>query len=79
MREPFLILCGFGQAGEVVARALDATDHRLVVMDVEGARIEALDLAAFRSDVPGLCADASDPHELRRPAWRASTAPGSSP
>lgn len=66
MREPFFILCGFGQAGEVVARALDATDHRLVVVDLEGARIEALDLAAFRSDVPGLCADASDPHELRR-------------
>ena len=66
MREPFLILCGFGQAGEVVARALDATDHRLVVVDREGTRIEALDLAAFRSDVPGLCGDASDPHELRR-------------
>mgnify|MGYP003585982283 CR=1 FL=1 len=66
MREPFMILCGFGQAGEVVARALDAGNHRLVVMDLEGARIEALDLAAFHSDVPGLRADASDPHELRR-------------
>lgn len=66
MHEPFFILCGFGQAGEVVARALDASDHRLVVMDKEEARIEALDLAALRSDVPGLRADASDPHELRR-------------
>jgi Trk K+ transport system NAD-binding subunit len=66
MREPFLILCGFGQAGETVARSLDRTDHRLVVMDVEPARIEAVDLAAFRSDVAGLAADASDPHELDR-------------
>ncbi len=64
--EPFLILCGFGQAGEVVARALDANGHRLVVIDAEPGRVEALDLASFHSDVPGLCADASDPHELRR-------------
>ena len=61
LREPFLILAGFGQAGQVVARSLDLTDHRLVVLDVEPARIEALDLAAFRSDVPGLAADASNP------------------
>jgi Trk K+ transport system NAD-binding subunit len=66
LREPFLIIAGFGQAGEVVARSLDAIDRRLVVLDVEPARIEALDLAAFRSDVTGLCADASDPNELRR-------------
>jgi Trk K+ transport system NAD-binding subunit len=66
MREPFLILCGFGQAGEVVARSLDGSNRRLVVLDVQPSRIEALELAAFHSDVPGLCAEASDPHELRR-------------
>ena len=66
MHEPFLILAGFGQAGEVVARSLDRRDHRVVVLDVEPGRIEALDLAAFHSDVPGLPADASNPHELRR-------------
>lgn len=66
LREPFLILAGFGQAGQVVARSLDRTDHRLVVLDIEPQRIEALDLAAFRSDVPGLTADASNPYELRR-------------
>lgn len=66
MREPFFILCGFGQAGELVARSLDRTDHRLVVLDIDASRIEALNLAAFRSDVPGLQADASDPYELKR-------------
>ncbi|HQR80261.1 MAG TPA: NAD-binding protein [Actinomycetota bacterium] len=66
LREPFLILAGFGQAGEVVARSLDQAEHRLVVLDVEPTRVEALDLAAFHSDVPGLHADASNPHELRR-------------
>ena len=66
LREPFLIIAGFGQAGQVVARSLDRTDHRLVVLDIEPQRIEALDLAAFKSDVPGLAADASNPFELRR-------------
>ncbi len=66
LREPFVILAGFGQAGEVVARSLDRRDHRVVVLDVVPSRIEALDLAAFHSDVPGLPADASNPHELRR-------------
>lgn len=66
LREPFLILAGFGRAGEVVARSLDRDERRMVVLDVEPARVEALDLASFRSDVPGLPADASNPHELRR-------------
>lgn len=66
LREPFLIVAGFGQAGEVVARSLDRIDRRMVVLDSEPTRIDALDLAAFRSDVPGLCADASNPNELRR-------------
>ncbi len=76
LREPFLTLAGFGQAGQVVARSLDLTDHRLVVLDVEPARIEALDLAAFRSDVPGLAADASNPLELRRAGLESSTCEG---
>ena len=66
MREPFVIIAGFGQAGEVVARSLDRIDQRIVVLDMEQSRIEALDLAAFHSDVPGLAADAANPYELKR-------------
>ncbi len=66
MREPFVIIAGFGQAGEVVARSLDLIDQRIVVLDMEQSRIEALDLAAFHSDVPGLAADAANPYELKR-------------
>lgn len=76
LREPFLIVAGFGQAGQVVAKSLDRTDHRLVVLDVEPQRIEALDLAAFRSDVPGLVADASNPLELRRAGLNHETCEG---
>lgn len=66
LREPFVILAGFGQAGEMVARSLDRIDQRLVVLDLEPARIEALELAAFHSDVPGLVADGANPFELQR-------------
>lgn len=66
IHEPFLLVAGFGQAGELLARSLDAMDRRLVVVDLAPERIDALDLAAFHSDVPGLIADARNPHELQR-------------
>lgn len=66
LREPFLLIAGFGQAGEAVARSLDALERRLVVIDIAAERIDALDLATFRSDVPGLVGDARNPYELRR-------------
>lgn len=66
LREPYLVIAGFGKTGEIVARALDVSSHRLVVIDIAAHRIDALDSAAFRSEVPGLVADAKDPHELRR-------------
>lgn len=66
MQEPFFILAGFGQAGEKVARTLDAQDRRMVVLDIDPGRIEALELVAMHSDVPGLTADASNPIELLR-------------
>lgn len=66
LREPFLLIAGFGQAGELLARSLDALDRRLVVVDIAPERIDALDLASFHSDVPGLVADARNPQELRR-------------
>lgn len=65
-REPFLLLAGYGQAGEALARSLDALDRRLVVIDVAVERIDALDLAALQFDVPGLVGDARNPYDLRR-------------
>ncbi|MFN8125732.1 MAG: NAD-binding protein [Candidatus Nanopelagicales bacterium] len=66
LREPFLLLVGYGQAGETLARALDERDRRLVVIDNDPARIDALDLASFHSDVPGAVGDARNPDELVR-------------
>jgi voltage-gated potassium channel len=64
MREPFLLIVGYGQTGELLARSLDALGRRFVVIDRDVGRIDDLYLNAYRADVPALVADARDPGQL---------------
>jgi voltage-gated potassium channel len=64
LREPFLLLVGFGRTGELLGRSFDAMGRRFVVIDGNEERIDALDLAAYHADVPGLVADARNPGHL---------------
>ncbi|WP_433285270.1 potassium channel family protein [Pseudonocardia sp. CA-142604] len=64
LREPFLLIVGYGRTGELLSRAFDDMGRRFVVIDVESERIDALDLASYHTDVPGLVADARDPSHL---------------
>ncbi|WP_019970448.1 TrkA family potassium uptake protein [Mycobacterium sp. 141] len=64
MREPFLLIAGYGRTGELLADSLDALGRRFVVLDRDDARIANLELASYRADVPGLAADAGDPEHL---------------
>ncbi len=64
LREPFLLIVGYGQTGELLARSLDALGRRFVVIDRDAARIDDLYLDAYHADVPGLVADARDPDQL---------------
>jgi Trk K+ transport system NAD-binding subunit len=64
LREPFLLIVGYGRTGELLGRAFDAMGRRFVVLDVENERIDALDLDPYHADVPGLVADARDPSHL---------------
>lgn len=57
MPQPFLILAGYGEAGSRVAKELDRRGVRFVVIDRSQDRIDALDLAALRADVPALAAN----------------------
>ena len=62
LKEPFIIVCGFGQAGKRVARELDAVGHRFVVVDKDETRLQAIvGSERFSSDVPALEGDASNP------------------
>ena len=64
MREPFLLIAGYGRTGELLARSLDALGRRFVVIDRDGDRIDDLYLDSYHADVPGLVADAGDPGHL---------------
>ncbi len=62
--EPFVILCGFGSTGSLLARGLSDAGVTAVVVDKDIERIRALQLRDYRVDMPGLCADARIPQTL---------------
>lgn len=64
MREPFYLVCGLGETGIIVARALDALGRRFVAVDGDERRILELDLGDFATDPPGLAGDVSSPETL---------------
>ena len=64
LREPFLLIAGYGQTGESLGRSFDTLGRRFTVLDISDARIDTLELNTHRADVPGLVGDARDPHNL---------------
>jgi voltage-gated potassium channel len=64
LREPFLLIAGYGQTGELLGRAFDELGRRFVVIDSNKERIDDLELASYHADVPALVADAADPGHL---------------
>lgn len=64
LREPFLLMAGYGRAGELLAESFDALGQQLVVIDESADRVDALDLGSYHADIPGLVADAANPHHL---------------
>jgi voltage-gated potassium channel len=64
LREPFLLIVGYGQTGRLLGHSLDALGRRFVVLDTSSERIDALDVDSYHADVPGLAADAGNPHHL---------------
>jgi voltage-gated potassium channel len=65
LREPFLLIVGYGQTGELLGRSFDELGRRFTVIDLHDARIDALELDTLRADVPGLAGDARNPHDLQ--------------
>lgn len=65
MREPFFLVCGCGETGGLVCHTLDRLDQRFVVIERSALRVQELELEDFRSDVPAMVGDASQPDTLR--------------
>ena len=66
IREPFYLVCGYGDTGSMLIKALTEADKQVVVVEIDQERINALELEDLKLFVPGLCADASDPDILIR-------------
>jgi voltage-gated potassium channel len=64
LREPFVIIAGYGQTGRLVGRTFDSLGRQFVVIDASEENIESLDLDAYQVDPPGLAADARNPNHL---------------
>jgi Trk K+ transport system NAD-binding subunit len=64
LREPFLLIAGYGRTGELLGHSFDALGRRFVVLDRNSDRIDGLELESYHADVPGLAADARDPGHL---------------
>ena len=64
MGESFLLICGCGETGSTVIRALDRQGRRFVVLESSRQRVEELDLEDFKTDTPALNADARQPENL---------------
>lgn len=64
LREPFLLIAGYGQTGQLLGRSLDGLGRRFVVIDSSAERIDALDLESYHADVPGLVGDARSPYNM---------------
>jgi voltage-gated potassium channel Kch len=64
LREPFYLICGFGETGALVGRALDAFAFRFVVIDISEERVQELDLLDLAQDVPALTGNARVPENL---------------
>lgn len=66
LKEPFYILCSYGESASVLAKTLDEKGMRVVVIESQQERLNELDLAETRSVIPHLCADAKMPENLIR-------------
>lgn len=64
MRTPFVLVVGYGQAGEAVCRALEEQGRAFVVIDENQQRIQQLALDGFATDHPGFAASGRDPRIL---------------
>ncbi|MGK5682755.1 potassium channel family protein [Actinoplanes sp. URMC 104] len=64
LREPFLLVVGYGQTGQLLGRALDALGRRLVVVDATPEHVDTLDIDPYYADIPGLVANGANPHTL---------------
>ncbi len=64
LEEPFYLICGCGETGNLICRTLDRLGHAFVVLEKDELRVQELDLQDYKTDTPALAADARQPDNL---------------
>ncbi len=64
LKEPFYLICGCGETGNLICRTFDQTGQAFVVLEKDELRVQELDLQDFKTDTPALAADARQPETL---------------
>ena len=70
MREPFYLMCGYGETGETLVRPFTEHGQHVAVLDGDEARISQIQLQNLRDYVPALAADARVPLHLQEVGLR---------
>lgn len=65
LHEPFYIVCGYGETGRLICRALDSLGYRVVVIEIDPEQLADIELQSFRADMPYLASDAANPKVLQ--------------
>ncbi|MFT5259531.1 MAG: voltage-gated potassium channel [Saprospiraceae bacterium] len=65
LRDPFYIVCGFGDTGESLVNTLQHVNQHTVVLDNTASRIEHIELQDWQLSVPGLVANAEEANSLK--------------
>lgn len=65
VRSPFYLICGFGEAGSTLVRALADVEIKSIVIDNNQNRINELELGTYARRPLGLTADAALPRVLQ--------------
>jgi voltage-gated potassium channel Kch len=64
LREPFYLVCGLGETGAMVVRALDKLGYRFAAIDRDERKVLELEIEELSSGAPLLAADARSPETL---------------
>ena len=65
MREPFYLVCGYGETGRTLVRSFTEHGQHVVVLDRDEDKINQIQLQNLRDYVPALAADARIPLHLQ--------------
>ncbi|WP_153132072.1 potassium channel family protein [Dechloromonas hortensis] len=64
LKEPFYLISGCGETGNLICRSFDHIGQAFVVLEKDELRVQELDLQDFKTDTPALAADARQPDNL---------------